>query len=122
MPKLKRVDLPDDVTAYKFWCPGCQEAHAVKVSKRGDGWGFDGNLEKPTFSPSVLTTTGHYVQGHEGTCWCDYNREHPDQPAPFTCKRCHLFLRQGVLQFLGDCTHELAGKTVDLPELPEWAQ
>jgi len=32
---------------------------------------------------------------------------------------CHSFIRDGKIQFLGDCTHALAGQTVDLPELPE---
>jgi len=120
MPKLKRFDLPDDVIAYKFWCPGCREAHAVKVAKHGGGWGFDGNLERPTFSPSVLTTTGHYAPGHQGPeCWCTYNERHPDEPAPFTCKRCHLFVRNGVLEFLQDCTHKMAGRHVEMPDFPE---
>jgi hypothetical protein len=34
---------------------------------------------------------------------------------------CHLFLTDGRLQYLGDCTHALAGQTVPLPELPAWA-
>lgn len=118
MPKLKRVDLPDGVTAFKFWCPGCQEAHAVKVAPDGSGWAFNGDLENPTFSPSVLTTTGHYAPGHQGPCWCDYNEAHPNEPAPFTCKRCHLFLRDGVLEYLGDCTHKMAWRRVELPDFP----
>jgi hypothetical protein len=33
--------------------------------------------------------------------------------------RCHLFIRNGKIQFLGDCTHELAGKTVDMVEFDD---
>jgi hypothetical protein len=29
---------------------------------------------------------------------------------------CHSFVTDGRIQFLEDCTHELAGQTVDLPE------
>ncbi|MHC8396108.1 hypothetical protein ACYZT8_21075 [Pseudomonas sp. LB3P93] len=29
---------------------------------------------------------------------------------------CHSFVIDGCIQFLGDCTHELASQTVDLPE------
>jgi hypothetical protein len=29
-------------------------------------------------------------------------------------RRCHLFIRDGALQFLSDCTHKLAGQTVDM--------
>ena len=29
---------------------------------------------------------------------------------------CHSFVTDGRIQFLGDCTHKLAGQTVDLPD------
>lgn len=32
--------------------------------------------------------------------------------------RCHLFIRAGQIEFLGDCTHEFAGKTVPMEPLP----
>ncbi|MGC4033677.1 MAG: hypothetical protein QM754_18485 [Tepidisphaeraceae bacterium] len=41
-------------------------------------------------------------------------RKEPDTKWPFTCYRCHSFVRDGQIEFLGDCTHELAGKTVPL--------
>ena len=31
---------------------------------------------------------------------------------------CHTFVTDGRIQFLGDCTHALAGQTVDLPDWP----
>ena len=100
-----------------FWCPGCKEMHRVDVG--AGAWSWDGNVDTPTFSPSVLVTSGHYVAGQEGKrCWCNYNAEHPDKPAPFTCGRCHSFVQAGQIQFLGDCTHALAGQTVPLPDLP----
>ena len=34
-----------------------------------------------------------------------------------TTKRCHSFIKDGQIQFLGDCTHSLAGQTVALPNL-----
>ena len=103
---------------YLFWCPGCEDAHAVNTAEPDNPkWTFNGNEERPTFSPSILVRTGHYVPGHKGDeCWCTYNAAHPDNPAPFTCGVCHSFVTDGKIQFLGDCTHSLAGKTVDLPE------
>jgi hypothetical protein len=104
-----------------FWCPGCNDAHRIQ---HGDGtgprWGWNGNAEMPTFTPSVLVRTGHYVPGHEHkeTCWCTYNAEHPGDPAPFLCAVCHSFVTDGQIQFLGDCTHALAGQTVPLPDYP----
>lgn len=53
-------------------------------------WSFNGDLEKPTIEPSIL------VRGvRDGK---DY--------------RCHSFVKDGQWQFLGDCTHELANRTV----------
>lgn len=31
---------------------------------------------------------------------------------------CHCFVADGAMQFLGDCTHALAGQTVPIPEWP----
>lgn len=103
-----------------FWCPGCEGMHQVGIGS-GDGprWGYNGNPDAPTFTPSVLVTSGHYLQGHEGkACWCTYNAEHPDEHAPFECGICHSFVTDGQIQFLSDCTHALAGQTVALPDLP----
>lgn len=35
---------------------------------------------------------------------------------PQISKRCHSFVVDGQMQFLGDCTHALAGQTVPIPE------
>lgn len=37
---------------------------------------------------------------------------HPTMP------QCHSYLRDGQLEFLADCTHALAGKTIALPDWP----
>jgi hypothetical protein len=87
--KLSKVENSDH---YMFYCPGC-EHHHVYDSR----WTFNGNFEKPTFSPSLLNT------------WTS--------PRTQTKKICHLFLTDGKLQYCGDCTHPLAGKTIDLPDL-----
>jgi hypothetical protein len=95
-----------------FWCPGCKEMHCVSSS-----WSFNGDHDRPTFSPSVLVTSGHYVplfrRGID-SCWCTYQAEEGEDPAPFKCQRCHSFVRDGQIQFLSDCTHELVGQTVPL--------
>jgi hypothetical protein len=49
-------------------------------------------MDLPTFYPSI-----------------DYNRDAPKY-------RCHSFVKDGQIQFLGDCFHTLKGKTVDLPD------
>lgn len=80
-----------------WWCPGCDGAHGVPV--RGEGaWGWNGSRDKPTLTPSV------HVLPHDSTP--------PFTPQP----RCHTFIVDGNIQFLGDCEHPLAGQTVQIPE------
>lgn len=79
-----------------------------------NSWIFDGNYETPTVSPSVKITGKQTVkdeQGETGDWICG-----ADGKALDLC--CHYILTMGQLNFCDDCTHELAGKTVPLPELP----
>jgi hypothetical protein len=101
-----------------FWCPGCEETHTVGVGP--NGWTWNRDAARPTFTPSILVTSGHYMPSHQAgdRCWCIFNAERPDNPSSFTCHRCHSFVTGGQIQFLGDSTHALAGTTVPLPELP----
>jgi hypothetical protein len=106
-----------------FWCAGCESAHAISIAP--GGWKFNGDYDKPTFTPSVLVTSGHYSAdfaerkrkdpAHD--CWCTFRQKHPGVTT-FECFRCHLFVKDGFVQFLADCTHELAGKTVPLEAIP----
>jgi hypothetical protein len=109
-PLVEREGGP--VLAWMIQCPACGNGHKFDVGR----WQFNGNVDRPTFLPSMLVQSGHYIPGHQGDCWCTYNAEHPDGPAPFTCVSCHSFVRDGRIEFLSDCTHELAGKTVDLED------
>jgi hypothetical protein len=84
--KLRSVDVAGG-SAVAFWCPGCDHAHMVAISGP-KAWGYNGDAEKPTFTPS----------------WRD--------------EVCHSFVRDGQIQFLGDCTHALKGQTVPLPDWP----
>ena len=86
-----------------FFCPGCGHGHAVKVSGAG-AWQFNGDHERPTFTPSVRCFTNY-----------DDNGRLPDGQQRTLC---HSFVRDGRIEFLGDCAHGLAGQTVDLPDWP----
>ena len=99
-----------------FFCPGCQEEHQISVNP--GRWTWNQNPEMPTFNPSVLVRSGHFVEerGNKSTCWCTYAAEHPEEKDLPRCHRCHSFVRDGKIQFLADSSHALAGKTVDLPE------
>lgn len=92
MAKFIRVPESETVFQLQFYCPGCKCSHALNST-----WKFNGNYDKPTVSPSVLVR------------W--YNSEKKEEA------RCHSFIKDGMIQFLSDCTHELKGQTVELPEL-----
>lgn len=94
-----------------FRCPGCNTAHRVTVGEGpGPRWGFNGNAEAPTFTPSVLVrgtvpiTDDEHARIMAGEAF---------EPTPLVC---HSFVTDGRIQFLSDCTHALAGQTIDLPE------
>lgn len=105
-----------------FMCPGCDEFHAVRVE--GDGsprWGYNGNPDSPTFTPSVRVQG---VKNHmSDEDWDAYDKMdvQEDREKILADHRfascCHSFVTDGRIQFLSDCTHPLAGQTVDLPDL-----
>ncbi len=100
MAKLYKVDdkrcgEPD----YYFQCPGCDCDHGIWTSNRngiGAVWSFNGDIEKPTVMPSIKVT-------------------YPTQE-PHPNNICHSFIKDGKIQYLGDCTHKLANQTIELPD------
>lgn len=74
-------------------CPGCGEYHHVPTEGHEAKWKWDGDMDAPTLSPSVRVQAKH-----RGYC-------------------CHFFIRKGVAEFCGDCSHEHAGKK--MPVLPD---
>lgn len=105
-PKLRR-----SAAGYIHYCPGCNSTHhfVTDSSSGGPVWGFDGNIELPTFTPS-MRVYDPAKRSKDGT------ESIPERT------RCHYFLTGGAIQFLGDCSHDLKGQTIPLPDLPEWAQ
>lgn len=89
-----------------WWCPGCKFGHNVRV-EGPDAWGFNGNYSHPTFTPSVY---------HDQSMWI--RNEIEDRLVPHRVVICHCFVRDGEIQFLGDCTHALAGQTVKMEPMP----
>lgn len=96
-----------------FFCPGCKTGHQVRVDPAfGPVWGFNGNGDAPTFTPSVLCSGTEPITDEEHARIMGGEKV---TPRP---KICHSFVTDGRIQFLGDCTHALAGQTVDLPNQP----
>jgi hypothetical protein len=82
-------------------CPACGYGHLFRtVPGKHDEpvWSFNGDRDKPTFAPSMLVNS----------------RTHVTNPNAILC---HSFVRDGRIEFLGDCSHAMAGQTVDLPEI-----
>lgn len=95
---------------YAFNCPGCKRTHTPYTEQFDNHptWEFNGDLKRPTFSPSILSKYRH----PEG-----YSNSNPaplGYDGPYIEEVCHSFIRDGQIEFLGDCTHELAGQTVPL--------
>lgn len=98
-----------------FWCPGCDMAHRVWVGTgNGPRWTWNGDAEYPTFSPSILVqwdqaeppVTLENLEEWKRNAW-HQTKIH---------KVCHSFVIDGRIHFLSDCTHALAGQTIDLPD------
>ena len=87
-------------------CPGCGFSHQVTIGQ-GDGprWDWNHDYVRPTFNPSILVTWEEPSD----------NPAHFDDPTKDQHRVCHSFVRDGQIQYLADCTHELAGQTRSLP-------
>lgn len=88
MAKIRIVPIGETETHYLYNCPGCGYEHAFSPRVHQ----FNGDLDNPTISPSLL------------------------QSNPQNHHTCHSHIKGGMIQFLGDCWHALAGKTVELPD------
>ena len=96
--KVWRVKDGEGDERYVFLCPGCGYGHVyyVKHGKNSNPnlptWTFNGDMERPSFTPSLL----NYGDG---------------------VMRCHLYVTDGMIYFCSDCEHELSGKIVPMQEI-----
>ncbi len=104
--KVEWFEIQGHRVGLTFECPACGYRHPFYVaptpwpnepSRQWPVWEFNGDMERPTFSPSLLVHGN--PDGKDGT------------------PRCHSFVRDGRIEYCGDSTHAMAGKTVDLPEI-----
>ena len=100
--KCYKYSEPDNLVSLKALCPACQVEHNFLLDARyaytGSGvpasiWEFNGDYEKPTFTPSM----GANMKG-----------QFPGRP------RCHSFLTDGQWHFMDDSSHGLAGQVVEM--------
>jgi len=104
------------------WCPGCNEPHGITIEGGPPSWIFNGDYDRPSFSPSVLCFTTHTLDDDDKSL-----------PAPVRETLCHYFIKTGAelagraqnldptksyIDFCGDSPHALSGKIVELPDWP----
>jgi len=97
---------------HMHYCPGCDEMHVIPST-----WSFNGNVDRPTFAPSVLIR-GNRLVTEDGRWTGEWRRDAKGDPIPYVC---HYFLENAVLIFCADSTHSLADRRIALPGLPAWA-
>lgn len=111
--KLKRsVSAEGSDERLAYWCQGCNEIHQVRIKGAGS-WGWNGDVERPVFTPSVAVSyPANPKASEEFKEWR-------------TARMCHTFIgcngaQPGEVIFLVDCTHALAGTVQPLPDLPDY--
>lgn len=101
--KVRRIK--GGLLEYYFFCPACECGHGFRTKDFPapedmtdeekewfkSKWEFNGDMDKPTIKPSLS------IAEHEGGY------------------KCHFFVTNGMIEFLDDCTHDLAGQTVEIP-------
>lgn len=93
-------ELNGSTDSLMFHCLGCDMEHVIYTKNSKVCWGWNGSMDKPTFTPSYLCA---YPWGEERKKVV-----------------CHSFIVDGNIQYLNDCTHHLSGKTVPLPAVEVW--
>jgi len=89
--KIHTLILNDKtVKKFGFFCPACNFGHWFQIEGNGPKWTWNEDFDNPTVNPSILA-------------WAD-------------SFRCHSFVKDGKIRFLGDCSHDKKGQTMDLPE------
>lgn len=85
-----------------FYCPACGQNHTAWLQGRGWGdrplWRWDGRTDCPTLTPSLRIET-------------------PDPDGGPPLHVCHFFIKAGQIIYLSDCTHRLAGLSVDMADI-----
>ena len=88
----------EEATHIELCLPGPLPTRILPVQTKGTrkgtpNWTWNGSLSEPTLKPSLLSRTDEHC--------------------------CHSFVNDGKVKFLNDCSHEHAGKTMDLLDVED---
>lgn len=114
--KLRRLVDDAGPIGWCHYCPGCRHMHCINVEQPtrpypefnyagGVQWSFNGNVDRPSFTPSMLISTGGWKR--------------PDGSEVPKVTLCHYVMTDGVINYCADSAHELKGQAVALPDLPD---
>lgn len=78
---------PEEATHAEVYVFGPWANRIIDLSR----WRWNKSVDKPTFTPSLVTRDG-------SNC-------------------CHVFITDGQVRYLHDCTHEYVGQTLDLRDV-----
>lgn len=94
---IEEFECENGGQGFMYFCCPCGFYHSVTISpaksSNGASWTWNGSLDKPTFSPSIVVKV-----------------EFENRPSLV----CHHYVKNGQIQYLSDCTHTLAGQTIDM--------
>jgi hypothetical protein len=106
---------------FHFHCEGCKCSHGVYTEGIDvPVWKFNGNKEKPTFTPSILVRYDHLSEEGRKISF-EFKEKNGRFPTidelPYDINEvCHSFITDGKIRYLNDCTHHLKGQTVELKD------
>lgn len=113
---LRPEDRGSGCADFIFWCPACNCGHGIWTTvpngTTGAVWQFNGDMERPSFTPSLLITRHLWDPPVTPENQEEWNRN--PWPQKEVKHICHLFLTDGKIHYCSDSTHEMAGKVVDL--------
>ena len=85
---------PSDPRCFMYWDIATQDVNCFWVTGYYDrGWQWNGDFERPTVTPSILNSRPGFIN--------------------------HVYITNGKIEYLNDCTHDMAGQRVDMVDFPE---
>lgn len=86
-----------------IFCPacGCYHYFPKKVKPEIPGWTWNGDMDKPTFTPSMVVRVGPFPD----------SSKYAGQ-----IRVCHSVVSDGKITYLHDCSHNMKGQTVEIPD------
>lgn len=80
---------------YRIYCQGCRHHHIINTTSVNSSnaiWKFNGDLDRPTFTPSI------HIKAENISI-------------------CHFKVADGIITYQDDCEHDLRGQTKLLTDI-----